>query len=150
MSKAMTQTRKIEKFEAAWSRYVAALQRRADEIESSPRKAQLTLTMGRRVVRLATRNLRRVCSEIGESVPECVGQPSKQIVKVNTAKLGKVQRAILNHIANSGGDGAYIGRSARAPEGLEGYNLKELERPLAALVRKGIIRREGIRYVLVT
>lgn len=65
----MKQMTKIKLFEAAWTRYVEALQRRADEIEANPRKANSCCTQGSRVVRMAHRNLRRVCAKLGETCP---------------------------------------------------------------------------------
>ena len=63
-------------------------------------------------------------------------------------RLGKIQRNIVIFLAECGEEGGFIGSTARAAE-LRGYDLKQVERAVAGLVRRSIVRREGIRYILV-
>jgi hypothetical protein len=61
-------------------------------------------------------------------------------------RLGTIQRDVMAFLARNGGRG-YIGSITRAPE-FRGYDLEQVERSLAALMRRGVIRRVGICYEL--
>ena len=66
----LTASQKIQMWEAAWTRYVRALELR-DERESHPDgRARYA---ARRSVRAARRNLETVCAEIGETCPAFAG-----------------------------------------------------------------------------
>lgn len=60
----VTQLNKIRKFEAAWTRYVTALQK-FEGARIGTRRFQ----MAKRSTRAAKRNLQKVCHAIGESCP---------------------------------------------------------------------------------
>jgi hypothetical protein len=62
-------------------------------------------------------------------------------------RLGSIQRDVLAFLSRNGGRG-YIGSITRAPE-FRGYDLEQVERSLAGLMRRGVIRRVGILYELI-
>lgn len=62
-------------------------------------------------------------------------------------RLGQIQRDIVDYLTRCGADGGYIGPLTKDDE-FRGYDFEQVERSLAALMRRGVIRREGIRYVL--
>jgi hypothetical protein len=62
--------------------------------------------------------------------------------------LGSIQRNIVAFLSRCGAGGTFIGSATKAPE-LRGYELEQVERALAGLSRRGIVRREGIRTILV-
>lgn len=61
-------------------------------------------------------------------------------------RLGTVQRNIMAFLSRCGESGAFIGSTTKAEE-LRGYDLEQVERALTGLLRRRIIRREGIRYL---
>lgn len=62
-------------------------------------------------------------------------------------RVGKIQRDILFFLARCDKDiGGFIGSTTKAEE-LRGYDLPQVERALAALVARGLVRREGIRSI---
>lgn len=63
-------------------------------------------------------------------------------------RLGSIQRLIVGYLARCGEIGGYIGSTTKAPE-LQGYDLEQVERAVEGLLRRGIVRREGIRHILV-
>jgi DNA-binding MarR family transcriptional regulator len=63
-------------------------------------------------------------------------------------RLGTIQRDVLAFLSRNGGKG-YIGSMTRARE-FRGYDLEQVERSLASLIRRGVVRRVGICYELVT
>jgi len=63
-------------------------------------------------------------------------------------RLGSTQRNVVAFLTRCGETGAFIGSTTKAIE-LRGYDLKQVERAVAGLLRRGIIRREGIRHILV-
>lgn len=65
-----------------------------------------------------------------------------------TIRLGRVQRDIVAFLSQCGEGGGFIGSTTRAKE-LRGYGLEQVERATASLLRRGIVRREGIRTILV-
>jgi hypothetical protein len=62
-------------------------------------------------------------------------------------RLGKVQRDIVAFLSRCSASGAAICSTTKAEE-FRGYDLEQVERALAGLMRRGIVRREGIRYIL--
>lgn len=64
------------------------------------------------------------------------------------ARLGATQTALRNHLIRYGDEGAYIGPQTVAPEGLRGLELHEVLRSLALMEKRGLVRREGVRYIL--
>lgn len=63
-------------------------------------------------------------------------------------RLGSVQRDVVAFLARCGETGGFVGSTTQAAE-LRGYDLEQVERALAGLLRRGIVRREGIRHILV-
>lgn len=62
-------------------------------------------------------------------------------------KLGPIQKLILTFLSRCDREkGAFIG-STKAEE-LAGLDLEQVERALAGLLRRNIIKREGIRYIM--
>ena len=65
-------------------------------------------------------------------------------------RVGTIQRDILFFLARCDKDiGGFIGSTTKAEE-LRGYDLPQVERALAALVKRGLVRREGIRSIATT
>ena len=63
-------------------------------------------------------------------------------------RLGSVQRDVVAYLSRCGEIGGFVGSTTKASE-LRGYDLEQVERALAGLLRRGIVRREGIRHILV-
>lgn len=63
-------------------------------------------------------------------------------------RLGRIQQDVITVLRQAGSDGRFIGAGTKAVE-LRGYDLEQVERALDGLYRRGIIRREGIRTILV-
>lgn len=63
-------------------------------------------------------------------------------------RLGHIQRNIVAFLSRCGEGGAFIGSTTKAQE-LRGYDLAQVERALTSLIRRRIVRKEGIRTVLV-
>ena len=63
-------------------------------------------------------------------------------------RLGKIQRDIVAYLSRCPATGGVICSTTKAEE-FRGYELEQVERALAGLLRRRIIRRESIRYVLV-
>ena len=59
-------------------------------------------------------------------------------------RLGSIQRDVVAYLARCGETGGFVGSTTKAAE-LRGYDLEQVERAL----RRGIVRREGIRHILV-
>lgn len=62
-------------------------------------------------------------------------------------RIGSVQRNILMFLYRCPETGAFIGATTACDE-LAGYDLSQVERALAALIRRDLIYKEGIRYIL--
>ncbi len=63
-------------------------------------------------------------------------------------RLGSIQKDIVAYLNRCGPEGGYIGTTCRAEE-FHGYYWEQVERSINALMRRRIIRKEGIRYILV-
>lgn len=63
-------------------------------------------------------------------------------------KLGSIQKDIVRFLDRCGSVGGYIGSTCKAEE-LRGLDWEQVERSLQGLLRRNIIRKEGIRYILV-
>lgn len=63
-------------------------------------------------------------------------------------RLGPRQRDIVEYLRRGPVTGSVICSTTKAPE-FGGLDLEQVERSLAGLIRRGIVRREGIRYILV-
>ena len=63
-------------------------------------------------------------------------------------RLGHIQRDIVNFLSRCGERGAFIGSTTKAID-LRGYDLEQVERAVAGRIRRGIVRRDGIRTILV-
>ena len=63
-------------------------------------------------------------------------------------QLGKTQRKIISYISRCGENGGYIGQGTIAEE-FHGYTLEEIENSAQRLLHRNILRKEGVRYVLV-
>lgn len=61
-------------------------------------------------------------------------------------KLGKIQSDIVAFLSRCE-RGAFIGSTTKAKE-LRGYDLEQVQRSLAGLERRGIVRQEGICTIL--
>lgn len=66
------------------------------------------------------------------------------------ARVGKVQAAILDFVRLGGGRHVYVGAGASVlGTGLAGYYAEELERPIKALVKRGLlVERKNAFYTL--
>ena len=62
-------------------------------------------------------------------------------------RVGKIQKDVLTYLARCGESGGVICTTTKAPE-FHGYDLEQVERAISGLLRRNIIRREGIRYIL--
>lgn len=62
-------------------------------------------------------------------------------------RLGSIQKNIVDVIKQNGTKGAYIGFGCRDKK-LRGYDLEQVELAINRLLKRGIIRREGIRFIL--
>lgn len=58
-------------------------------------------------------------------------------------RLGSVQTNIVMFLYRCREHGAFIGSTTACPE-LAGYDLSQVERALAALIERGLVRKEGI------
>lgn len=65
-----------------------------------------------------------------------------------TGFVGSIQRSVLNYLARCGDVGGAICSTTKAAE-FRGLDLDQVERAISGLLRRGMIRREGIRYILV-
>lgn len=63
-------------------------------------------------------------------------------------RLGSIQQSIMTYLNRCGPNGGFIGSTTKAPE-FGGLDLEQVERSLSSLLRRGVIRKEGIRYVVV-
>lgn len=61
-------------------------------------------------------------------------------------RIGKIQQDVLLYLARCGEKGGYIGQGTKAQE-FQGLTLEQVERAIAGLLRRKIIKREGIRYI---
>jgi hypothetical protein len=62
-------------------------------------------------------------------------------------RLGSIQRDIVAYLSRCPPIGGCICSTTKATE-FRGYELEQVERALAGLMRRGIVRRERIRYIL--
>jgi DNA-binding MarR family transcriptional regulator len=62
-------------------------------------------------------------------------------------RIGSIQRDILMLLYRCGDTGAFIGSTTKARE-LRGYDLAQVERALTSLIGRGLVRKEGIRYII--
>jgi hypothetical protein len=62
-------------------------------------------------------------------------------------RLGKIQQDVVSFLARCGEGGGVICSTTRAAE-FRGYDLNQVERAISGLLRRSIIRREGIKYIL--
>ncbi len=58
-----------------------------------------------------------------------------------------MQRDVMTYLSRCGSFGGPVCSTTKAPE-LRGYDLEQVERALAGLLRRKIIRRESIRYIV--
>lgn len=63
-------------------------------------------------------------------------------------RLGSIQRAVVAYLSRCPPTGGVICSTTKAEE-FRGYDLNQVERAIDGLLRRSIIRREGICYVLV-
>ena len=63
-------------------------------------------------------------------------------------RLGAIQRLVVSYLSRCPPTGGAISSTTKAEE-FRGLDLIQVERAIAGLTRRGIIRREGIRYLLV-
>ena len=63
-------------------------------------------------------------------------------------RLGKIQQDIVSYLSHCGEHGGVICSTTKASE-FRGLDLEQVQRSIEALLRRGIIRREGIRYLIV-
>jgi len=73
-------------------------------------------------------------------------QPRKNS-RPNKPRLGKIQQDIVRFLSRCKDYRGYIGSTCRAEE-LAGLDLEQVERSLEGLKRRGIVRKEGICYIL--
>jgi hypothetical protein len=62
-------------------------------------------------------------------------------------RIGPIQKDILTYLKRYGKNGGFIGTTTKASE-FAGLDWKQVERALQGLLRRSIIRKEGIRYIL--
>lgn len=62
-------------------------------------------------------------------------------------RLGSVQKNVMTYLTRCGDLGGPVSSTTKAEE-LRGYDLEQVERAVAGLLRRKIIRREGIRYIV--
>jgi hypothetical protein len=62
-------------------------------------------------------------------------------------RIGYIQRDIVAYLSRCGEGGGHIGPTTKAEE-FNGLDLEQVKRSLDGLLRRGIVRREGIRYLL--
>lgn len=62
-------------------------------------------------------------------------------------RFGSIQKNILMFLYEAGEKGAFIGSTTKAKE-FRGYNLNQVMSSLQKLIKRGIIYKEGIRYIL--
>lgn len=63
-------------------------------------------------------------------------------------RLGKIQRGIVSYLSRCPETGGVICSTTKAEE-FQGLDLEQVERAIEGLLRRGIIRRKGILYILV-
>jgi hypothetical protein len=64
-------------------------------------------------------------------------------------RLGSIQRDIMRLVERSDPEiGVFLGSTCKAEE-LRGLDWQQVDRAAQALVRRGILRREGIRFIKV-
>jgi hypothetical protein len=64
-------------------------------------------------------------------------------------RLGSIQKDIVVYLSRCGVNGGYIGIGCKAEE-FRGYDWEQVEAALERLLHRRLIRREGIRYILVS
>jgi hypothetical protein len=62
-------------------------------------------------------------------------------------RLGSIQRDVVAYLTRCSEKRGVIRSTTKADE-FQGYDLEQVERALTGLMRRGIVRREGIWYVL--
>lgn len=62
-------------------------------------------------------------------------------------RLGGVQRDVMLYLSRCPPQGAPICSTTKAAE-FRGYDLEQVEQAIARLMRRNIIRKDGIRYVV--
>jgi hypothetical protein len=62
-------------------------------------------------------------------------------------RIGPIQKDILTYLKRCDENGGFIGPTTKASE-FAGLDWKQIERALQSLLRRSIIRKEGIRYIL--
>jgi hypothetical protein len=61
--------------------------------------------------------------------------------------LGSIQRDVVAYLTRCGEDGGAICCNTTA-EDFRGYDWEQVERAVTALIRRRIVRRDGIRYIV--
>jgi hypothetical protein len=64
-------------------------------------------------------------------------------------RIGYIQKDIIAYLQRCGENGGFIGCTTKASE-FAGLDWEQVERALQGLLRRSIIRKEGIRYILVS
>lgn len=62
-------------------------------------------------------------------------------------RLGSIQQSIMTYLRRMPPTGGFIGSTCKAEE-FRGLDLEQVERALAGLVKRRIIRKESIRYII--
>lgn len=62
-------------------------------------------------------------------------------------RLGSIQRGVVQYLARCPKTGGMICSTTRAEE-FRGLDLEQVERAIAALIRRGIVAKVGMLYVL--
>jgi hypothetical protein len=62
-------------------------------------------------------------------------------------RIGPIQKDILTYLKRHDESGGFIGPTTKASE-FAGLDWEQVERALQGLLRRSIIRKEGIRYIL--
>jgi hypothetical protein len=63
-------------------------------------------------------------------------------------RLGSIQQLVVAFLTRCGENGGFIGTTTKAEE-FRGLDFEQVERAVAGLLRRGIVRKEGIRTILV-
>ena len=69
-----------------------------------------------------------------------------RLLRSQKVRLGSIQRRIMSYLNRCGPSGGFIGATTKAIE-FRGLDLEQIERSLACLLKRGIIRKDGIRYI---
>jgi hypothetical protein len=63
--------------------------------------------------------------------------------------IGPIQRDVIAYLSRCGENGGHIGSTTKAKE-FRGYDLNQVERALAGLIRRGIVQKRRLNFYVLS